>query len=110
MATAKIALSSVMDAATSAANSVGAVFSVTTKGIGMLDAIVTKVSNEQKLRHKAGGHTFVKNLIRESAEAEAIANLNVLDFCNKSEQHKELFESAFNEFSAILMPQPKASE
>lgn len=91
MATARIALASVLDTVSQTANSVSSLINVTTKGVGMLDAIVTKASNEQALRHKAGAHLFVKNLIRESAEAEATANINVIQFCSKSEDHKKQF-------------------
>lgn len=112
MATARIALSSIMDTVSQTANSVSALINVTTKGVGMLDAVVTKVSNEQRLRHKADAEVFKTNIIREYSEAEATANLQVIQFCNKSPDHKQLFETAFNRFSELLndSTSPKPSE
>ena len=105
MTTAKATLGSVLETISQTANSVTSILNVTTKGIGMLDAMVTKVSSEQKLRHKADAATFVNNLIRECSEAEANADLQVITFCSKSEDHKRLYENAFNEFSALLKPE-----
>lgn len=102
MATARIALASVLSTVSNTAESVSSLINVTTKGVGMLDAIVTKASTEQKLRHRAGSHLFVKNLIRESAEAEATANIQVLEFCAKSDAHKAQFQASYDEFSKLF--------
>lgn len=102
MATSRIALASVLDTVAQTANAFTQVVTTTTKGIGMLDALVTKASNEQALRHKAGRHTFVKNLIRESASEQAIADLQVIDFCSKSAEHKKMYEKNFDEFSTLF--------
>lgn len=110
MATGKVAIASVMDTVTATANSVSALIHTTTKGIGMLDAIVTKASNEQQARHKVAAHTFVKNLIRDSAEEQAIADMQVINFCAKSADHKQMFEKNFNEISELFAPVTQSSD
>lgn len=113
MATAKVAIGSIMDTITQTAISVSSVVQTANKGVGMLDALVTKVSTEQQLRYRADKHTFVKNLIREASEAQTAADLQVIQFCAKSSDHKDMFEKNFNEFSELfndVLPQPKVSE
>jgi hypothetical protein len=102
MATAKVAIGSIMDTITQTAISVSSLVNTTNKGIGMLDALVTKVSDEQRLRYRADRHVFIKNLIRESSESQTAADLQVISFCSKSKEHKEMFEKNFDEFSNLF--------
>lgn len=115
MATARIAMGSIMSTISQTANSVSALINTTTKGIGMLDAMVTKASDEQALRHKKDRRQFVKNLQREAAEEEASANIQVLEFCAKSNEHAKLYKTAFDEFGQLFaeelaLASPKPSE
>ena len=102
MATNPKALASILTTITKAAGSVSAVFDATTKGVSMLDAAVTKASDEQKLRHRAQRRKFVHNLVRESSMEQAVADQQVVEFCSKSDSHKSLFEKSFDEFNELF--------
>lgn len=108
MATAKIAIGEVLETVSQTAKSVSSLINVTTKGVGMLDAIVTKAATQQRKRYMFDSEMFDQNLVREYAQTSAEADIQVLEFCAKSEAHKDLFEKNFDRFSNLL--QPKSPE
>lgn len=104
MATARIALGSIMDTVSQTANSVSALVNTTTKGIGMLDAFVTKAANEQKKQHIRAGLTFDEHLKIDFAREVTTLKTDADEFCNKSTRHKELFNEAYAQLEQALNP------
>ena len=102
MATSRIALGSVLDTVSSAAGAITSIFNTTGKSIGMLDAFVTKASEEQQLRHRADKDQFIFRLINEAASEKATEDMKIVDFCNKSDTHKATFEKAYNHFHGLF--------
>lgn len=102
MANAKVAMSSILETVAATANSVSSLINTTTKGVGMLDALVSKVSTEQKLRYKAEADMFVLGLVRESAERQALADIKVVEFCDKSPAHKAMYTKHYDRFSKLF--------
>ena len=109
MATARLALASVLDTVSSTANSVTQLIGVTTKGIGMLDAAVTKAANEQRKNHVSAALLFDEQLQLEYATSVTTMKIKSDDFAQQSERHAELFNAAYAEIKSALNPQPKPS-
>ena len=106
MTTARVALSSVLDTVAKTAGSVTAVLDATTKGIGMLDAFVTKAASEQQKRHVKSGLIFDESLRLEYATEVTTMKTTADEFCNKSPRHEELFNQAYAEIAQALSPKP----
>lgn len=102
MATSRIALGSVLDTVVKTANSLGSVLDATTKTIGMADAFVTKASTEQKLSYRIDERKFVHNLVREAAQEQAQADINVATFRKQSTEHAQFFDAALEEFQGLF--------
>jgi hypothetical protein len=94
------ALKSMLNTISKGFNSAGALIDVTTDGIGMLSATVTKAATEQKKSHFLAAQTFDQDLIRSYAEEQAHANLRVKEFCRQSEDHARLYQEAHDDFAA----------
>lgn len=102
MATAKIALGSVLDSVAKTAGTISAVFDTANRSINMLDRFVGKASEEQALQYRKDKRTFVKNLVREAAEEQAQADIRVQDFRKQSADHTKFFDESYDEFSALF--------
>lgn len=96
------ALASLATAVATSANTVTSLFTATTKGIGMLDAAVTKASNQQAARHVIDNEDFLNDLIRDSAHAQAEANRKVEDRCTKDPVYAGFYNEANARYSELL--------
>lgn len=96
------AIQSIFTTVSKGAASISAIFDTTTRSIGMIDAIVSKASDEQKLRYRKERRTFVHNLVREASSEQAEADIIVLEFCAQSVQHDELYTASHKEFSDLF--------
>ena len=96
------ALKSILGTVTTTANSVSSLVNVGGKSIGMLDAFVTQAATDQEIQHLKHREDFITNLIRTSAEEQATANMQVMDFCKKSADHKAQFEQSFDRYSKLF--------
>lgn len=89
-------------------NTAATVTSSTLNSIGgasaMLGSFVTKAAAEQKERHIADALTFRQRLMDEKAQERTLALIKTSEFCAKSKQHAEFYETAYNEFHALLSP------
>lgn len=104
------ALTTIMTSVAKGAQAVGALFDSTTNSIGMLDALVTKASEDQRLRYRKERRTFVHNLVREASEEQSQSDLRVDEFCKQSPRHAELFNAAYSEFSELFADELKSSK
>lgn len=102
MATSRLAIGSLLETVSSAAGAITSIFNTTGKSIGMLDAFVTKASDEQTLRHRADKDQFIFRLISEASQEKANDDMKIKAFCDKSEDHKASFEKAFNHFHGLF--------
>lgn len=100
--TTKFTFGSILETVTKTASTITSVLDTTTKSIGMVDRFVGKASDEQQLSYRKDRRTFVHNLVRTASEEQAQADIKVIEFCNQSDQHKELFEKSYIEFSDLF--------
>lgn len=96
------AIGSLMAAVATSANTVTSLFVAATKGIGMLDAAVTKAANEQAARHEIANEDFLNQLIRDSADAQATADRKVKERCNADPVYASFFETHHARYEALL--------
>jgi hypothetical protein len=93
---------SIMGTVAITANSATALINTVSKSVTMLDAFVSNASDEQRAKQEARREDFVNNLIRTSAQQQAEANIQAVEFCNQSKAHAEQYESAHDRYSALL--------
>ena len=105
MASAKLTLGSIFGTINDTANAVSSLVNTTTRGIGMLDAFVTKAANEQRKQHIADDAKFEETLLREFAQEQAEADLKVVEFCKKSADHERLYQKSYDRLNSLLNPE-----
>jgi hypothetical protein len=98
---------SVLGTVTSAADAVGSVFGAASRGISMLDKYVADAQSNQTLRSVVDRDTFTQVLAEEKAMEEAVRKIQVLEFTNKSTDHKDLYSTAYDRIQALIAAQTK---
>lgn len=87
---------------TTAASTVTNTFDALNKGIGMLNTAVNDAAFRQDKRSKIDRHLYVNNLIRDTAQQEAEANVRAEDFLKSNPAAAKHYEESFNELSELL--------
>ena len=100
--TARAALGSILGTINSTATSISAIVNTAGKSVGMLDAFVSKASEQQVIKQKVAREDFVNDLIRTCAETQTMANMAVVEFCSKSSAHAEQYATAYDRYSNLL--------
>lgn len=99
------ALKATTQAIATVANTVSSVFSTTTKTVGMLDALVTKSSDEQRKRHLKDAEIFHQNLAHELAHDVAELDRKAHEYCSKNPDLAEKYTETYKSFLSKLQPQ-----
>ena len=110
MATSRVAIGSVLATISDTANAVSSIVNTTTKSIGMLDALVTKASNEQRKRHIVDSLNFDQRLAHEHAQEVSNLTKTADEFVAQHPQYKEQYSSAYANVLSLLNPDQPASQ
>ena len=102
MANSRVTIGAVLGAVETTATTLTNTLNALNMGVNMINATVKEASQNQQDQQKIDRKTFRLNLLRESAQSEVEANLKVIDFCNTSPKHQELYESSYNEFAELF--------
>lgn len=101
-ATTRATFGSILGAVTNAATSVSTVFDTATDALNMANSYVKNAAIDQKQRAKAHRNDFNYKLAEEVGMARTERQQTILEYTNKSEQHKQMFEKNYNEVLALL--------
>lgn len=102
MATARVALSSVLSTVDSAATAVSQTFNTITTGVDMVHALAANAAKHQKLRHAAEDSSFEAALAEEISMIDTTRQLEIIQFMNQSNDHKEIFTSNLNRIQKAI--------
>lgn len=103
-ATARMTLGSVFATVGTAANAVTSVLDTGVAGIAMLDTYVKDMSTRQAARSKADMDDFIFSLVEEKAQERTERQIQVQEFCAKSEDHQRFYAANYNRLMSILAP------
>lgn len=87
---------------TTAASTVTSTLDAGQKAIGMLNTAVNDAAFRQDKRSKIDRHLYVNNLIRDTAQQEAEANVRAEEFLTTNPKAAAHYEASFNELKALL--------
>ena len=102
------AIGSTLNAIATAANAVSSTFSVATKSIGMLDAVVTKAADQQQARILADAETFDQRLAHEVAFDISNMELAASQFLAKNPQLASTYTTHYESFLTKLQSRKAA--
>ncbi|UZV39870.1 hypothetical protein [Xanthomonas virus PB119] len=77
-------------------------FDAANKGIGMLNTAVNDAAFRQDKRSKIDRHLYVNNLIRDTAQQEAEANVRAEDFLKNNPAAASHYQKSYDELSELL--------
>ena len=104
MSTTRLTFGAVLDTVNTTATVISSTLNAVGGASNMLGSFVTKAASEQRERHIADALTFRQRLMDEKAQERTLALIKTSEFCAKSKQHAEFYETAYNEFHALLNP------
>ena len=103
-ATTRLTLGSILGTVNTTANTVTSIVDVVGSGVSMLTRYVSDAATEQEKRSLINMAKLDEHLIREAAQSEALADLDVQAFRSKSETHDALYTSNYLKFEQVLRP------
>lgn len=101
-ANARLTAAALLGTVTTAASTVTNTFDALNKGIGMLNTAVNDAAFRQDKRSKIDRHLYVNNLIRDTAQQEAEANVRADEFLANNPKAAEHFKASFDELTTLL--------
>ena len=85
---------------------VTATFGTVNSSIGMLNRKVTDMAVRQDITSRIDMHLFKATIQQEKAKELAESRLTMKQYMDKSPEHAQFYESAFNEITPVLAPKP----
>ncbi|QYW01772.1 hypothetical protein PP761_gp01 [Stenotrophomonas phage Paxi] len=101
-ANARLTASALLGTVTTAASTVTNTLDAVQKGIGMLNTTINDAAFRQEKRSKVDRHLYVKNLIRDTAQAEAEANVRAEEFIKNNQAAAQHYRASFDELTELL--------
>jgi len=99
------AITSIMDTIGTVAHSITRTVTTATAGLDMLDTFVTDAKFRQEKRSIAANHTFLTELLEETAREESKRQLILLKELTADDNFKKLYTENHEKLMAILIPQ-----
>ncbi|QEG09224.1 hypothetical protein HYP93_gp01 [Stenotrophomonas phage Pokken] len=101
-ANARLTASALLGTVTTAAATVTSTLDAAQKGIGMLNTAINDAAYRQEKRSKVDRKNYVKNLIRETSEQEAMANVRVEEFLKNNPAAASHYKASYDELTELL--------
>lgn len=101
-ATARMTLGSLFATVGTAANAVTSTLNTTVDAISMLDRYVSDARERQTMRSAVEKLDFTQRLAEEKATEMSERQLQVLEFCAQSADHKRMFETNYDRIIGVL--------
>lgn len=101
-ATARITTGSVFGVVSTAAGALSSTFQAATDSVGMLNRHIQHAAEKQSMRITLDKDTYKQDLIERKAQEEAVRKLAILEFVGQSEQHKGLYNEAYERMQQLL--------
>lgn len=102
MATSRLTFGAVLGTVSEAAGTVTTVLSTATASVGMLAKFVDDAAEQQRIRSIIDMDSFKEQAAEESAMQEATRKSDILVFCRKSDEHQQLFATAYDRIKILL--------
>lgn len=102
IANTRVTVGALLGTVTTAASTVTNTFDALNKGIGMLNTAVNDAAFRQDNRSKIDRHLYVNNLIRDTAQQEAEANVRSEEFLKNNPAAAKHYAASYDELSALL--------
>jgi phage terminase large subunit-like protein len=102
MATARVALGSVLGTVSSLANAIGTTANTLTTGVDMVNDWATNARLNQRKRTALNEVHADKRMLTELTTEMTNLDIEIEEFCSKSVAHKELFNSNYAQLEAAL--------
>lgn len=103
-ASTRLTLGSILGTVNTTANVVTSAVDVIGAGISMVTRYANDAATEQEKRSLINMAKLDEHLIREAAQTESLADLEIANFRAKSQKHDELYTANYNKFSEVLRP------
>lgn len=98
------ALAAIMGTVQTTAHTVTSTFDAANKSIGMLNTMVSNAANRQNIRSSLDNAIFKATLHQEKAQELTESRLKVKEFLSKSQDHHDMYQAAYQELGAVLVP------
>lgn len=100
----RLTLGSILGTVNTTANVITSAVDVLGAGISMVTRYANDAATEQEKRSIINMGKLDEHLIREAAQSESLADLDIANFRAKSQKHDELYISNYEKFSNLLRP------
>ena len=102
MATTRATFGSVLSVIGTSAGAVISLLDNVNSGLDMLSTTIEVAKHNQTFRAKGDMASAEARILAEFSTAEVLANLEILQFCGKSQQHLELYQQAQAKYQAVF--------
>lgn len=98
----RVTAAALLGTLTTAASTVTNTFDAVNKGVGMLNTAINDAAFRQDKRSKIDRHLYVNNLIRETSEQEALANVRSEEFLKSNAAAIPHYKATFDTLTELL--------
>lgn len=102
VSTARLTLGSVLGTVNEVATSVSSVFSTGTAAVGIVNRYVEDAATKQKIRSIIEMNDYSQKFREEKAMEATLRKKQIVQFCNESEENKELFKAEYDRLGNLL--------